>query len=528
LSASPATVSIAHRRILALLLLAGLALRLIGIGWGLPGRIADAELPIHPDEHEVWQASERLYSAPRPVDFNKGGAFYGRVGWLARAVVRASLGPDSPREFAATLLGLRWLNAAAALASAALLAAVARRLLGAAPALGAVALFLFFPVTVLDAHYARPDVLGAALSTASLAAAVAMARSGDRRWLALGGAFTGLSTAMLLSGVVGLLPLAVAALEWERSRAGAGWPRRALRCAPWLALGALAGWLLGSFEALLHLEAWRGGLALAASTHGDGGWALPLAPLGRVSLYAFGSVAAVAAYAGIPVLLASRVPGAFTVVAHLAFGYVLLGRVGFDMMRHLEFLAAPTALAAAAALSAAMRALAGPSRARTATASALAVTAALSLQLSLVYVWPMQFAEDVRYRAGRWIAENAPAGSTVGITVSYHGDRTYSPRLPADARLRPVGLMLRHDFDASRYLDAGLDYVATSDFARERADGATAPGFFRDLFDEQRYRIVARFGPALRPLCLPERLGLLRPGDLLYVRLTLYVLQRRS
>jgi hypothetical protein len=246
-----------------------------------------------------------------------------------------------------------------------------------------------------------------------------------------------------------------------------------------------------------------------------------------VSLYAFGSIAALAAYAGIPVLLASRAPGGLTVVAHLALGYVLLGRVGFDMMRHLEFLAAPTALTAAAALSAAMRALAGPVRARAATAAALALAAAVSLQLSLVYVWPMQFAEDIRYQAGRWIAEHAPPGSSVGITASYHGDRTYSPRLPADARLRRVGLMVRHDFDASRYLDAGLDYIATSDFARERADGPTAPGFFDALFDEQRYRIVARFGPTLRPLCLPERLGLLRPGDLLYVRLNLYVFERR-
>ena len=85
--AAPAARSSAYRPCLALLLLAGLALRLIGIGWGLPGRIAQGELPIHPDEHEVWRAAETLYSEPRPVDFNKGGAFYGRVGWLMRVLV---------------------------------------------------------------------------------------------------------------------------------------------------------------------------------------------------------------------------------------------------------------------------------------------------------------------------------------------------------------------------------------------------------------------------------------------------------
>jgi hypothetical protein len=87
--------------------------------------------------------------------------------------------------------------------------------------------------------------------------------------------------------------------------------------------------------------------------------------------------------------------------------------------------------------------------------------------------------------------------------------------------------MLRHDFDSSRYLDAGLDYIATSDFARERAEGPTAPGFVRALFSEERYRIVASFGPALRPICLPEWLGIRRPGDF-YTLITLYVFERRT
>lgn len=86
--------------------------------------------------------------------------------------------------------------------------------------------------------------------------------------------------------------------------------------------------------------------------------------------------------------------------------------------------------------------------------------------------------------------------------------------------------MLRRDFDSSRYLEAGLDYIATSDFARERAEGATAPAFFDALFSEKRYRIVGRFGPDYRPSCLPDWLGSRRPGDLLYVRPTVYVFER--
>ena len=355
---------VSYRAGLVLLLLAGLVLRLIGVGWGLPGRSAPDEPPFHPDEHVVWKAAETLYSAPPPSAFVYGGAFYARTGWLMRAGVHASAATQPPRDYAATLVGLRLLNAGAALVSAALLAAITRRLLGAAPALGAVALYLFFPVTVLDAHYARPDVLAAALTTASLAAAVAMARTGDRRWLALGGVCTGLATATLLSGVVGLAPLAVAALEWERGKAGARWWQSGLRAAPFAAGGALAGWLFGNLEALLHLEAWRSGLAIASSSHNEGGWALPIAQLTRVSLYAFGSAAALAGYAGIPVLIASRARGSLTVVAHLVFGYVLLARIGGDMMRHQEILAAPMALAAAAALAARDASGRGAERAR--------------------------------------------------------------------------------------------------------------------------------------------------------------------
>ena len=140
-------------------------------------------------------------------------------------------------------------------------------------------------------------------------------------------------------------------------------------------------------------------------------------------------------------------------------------------------------------------------------------------------MWPLQFSEDPRDRAGRWLAEHAPAGARVGITLSFHGDRTYAPRLPEGHRLRVEGLMLRPDFDA---VDARLEYIATSDFARERAEGPTAPGLMRALFNEKRYQMVASFAPALRPFSLPDWLGCLRPGDLLYVRPTLYVFERRS
>jgi 4-amino-4-deoxy-L-arabinose transferase-like glycosyltransferase len=519
----------AWRRTLVALLALGLALRLLGLGWGLPGQLSPGDPPFHPDEHEAFVAAETLYASPPAASFNKGGALYVRLAWIARAAARAWLGSAPPGEYAATLVLLRGLNAVLALASALLAARLGRQVGGPQVGLGAAALLLCFPGSVLDAHYARPDITSAFFSTAALACAGAVARDGGLRWLALGGACAGLATATLLSGAVGLAPLALGAFEWQRRSAGGRWLRAWARSLVPICAGALAGWLAGNLEALLHPQAWLGGLEIASSTHGAGGWSPPLRQLGRVSLYAFGSVAAVAAYLGIPVLLRSRAPGSLAIVAHLLCGYVLLGRVGFDMMRHLEFVAAPTAIAAAAALAAGTRRLArSPAQAVRAATAALALAAVLSFQLSLAYVWPMQFGEDARTRAGTWLARNAPPGASVGVTTSFYGDETYVPRFPAGHALHTARLMLRRNHDASGYLDLGLDYIATTDFARDRASGLTAPGFFEALFSGQRYRLAAVLGPGPDPLCLPDWLGSQRPGDLLYVRSTFYVFERRS
>ncbi len=517
-----------YRRVLLGLLGLGLTLRLLGLGWGLPGQVSPDEPPFHPDEHEAFVGAATLYGDPPAATFNKGGALYVRLAFVARALVRAALDPSPAREYAATLVVLRALNAAFALAAALLAAGLGRQVGGPLVGLGAAALLLSFPGAVLDAHYARPDVAGACLATAALFCAGGAAREGGRRWLALGGLFAGLATAALLSGAVALAALAAGALEWHRRGARPGWARAFVGSLAWLAAFALAGWLLGNLEALLHPRAWLGGLGIASSTHGAGGWSPPLPQLGRVAFYAFGSIAAAAGYLGIPVLLLSRAPGSAAIVAYLLCGYAALGRVGFDMMRHLEFLAAPTAIAASAALVAGARRLGRRTgRAELAAGGALALAALLAGQLSLAYVWPLQFGEDVRYRTGRWLIEHAAPGASVGVTASFYGDETYAPRFPGPHELRTFRLMLRRNHDASGYLDLGLDYIATTDFAKTRASGPSAPAFFRGLFAGDRYQLAAEIGPAWDPLCLPDRLGSQRPGDLLYLRSTFYVFERR-
>lgn len=501
-----------------------LALRLLGLGWGLPGRSAPGDPPFHPDEHVVYEQGAALYTAPGAMTFVWGGALYPRLGFAVRSAVERALAPE--RAFAATLLVLRALNAGVALASLALVAWTASRLLGPGPALAAAALFACLPGPVLDSHYARPDVWMVGFATAALACACQVARSGNRRLLLLGAGLAGLGTATLLSGAIAFPTLLAGWLE--RREPGArrgGRPARAAGGLVAIAAGGLAGYTLGSFESLLFPDAFRAGLARAAETHAGGGFVAPVALLTRVPLYAFGTPVALAGAAGVAVLWRRHTPGSRTLVVHLLTGVALLTRVGGDMMRHLHSLAPGVAIAAAAAVWAGAGVGArGRPRLAGAAAALLALT---SLQLSAAYVLPLQLGEDARQRAGRWLAEHVPAGSAIGFTVLFLGDRSYQPRLPPGHRLRPRALLLRQGFDASGYADLALDWFVTSDHAFGHAATPSARAFLRELAAGERFRRVAAFGPRGRPLCIPDVFGAVRPADLLYVRDRFVVFERR-
>ena len=211
------------------------------------------------------------------------------------------------------------------------------------------------------------------------------------------------------------------------------------------------------------------------------------------------------------------------------------------MMRYLLFIAPAAAVAATLALRAAPTAIRTLGRsaeaktgqwteaqlARVQTGSSL-VALAWTLHLSLGWVLPLQSEEDARYRAGQWIQAHAEPGSTVGMTTSYIYDWTYAPRVPVEAKLRQISLMVRSKNDSSGYLGLGLDWIAISDYALLHARGETAPQFFRDLFSGEPYRLAHPEAPPYAPLSIPLALGFRPPGDLHYVRPTFYVFQREA
>ncbi|MCH2173351.1 hypothetical protein MK489_21465 [Myxococcota bacterium] len=512
---------------LGIVLVLALALRLIGFGWGLPGSAGHDPAPIHPDEHEAFFEAANLYNAPVDMTFVKGGAFYIRLGWLARNAVEAGSELSESEALASTILVLRSISLLAGLGTVALVMWIGARVGGREVGIGAGLLLATAPFHVLDCHYARPDALTTFFATGALAFGV---RGGQRDFM-WGGVCAGLATATLLSGVIGFVSLGVLSLHRRREVAGRAPSRTALRDLQAVGLGALLGYGFGNAEAALHPSVFVDGLRAALDTHQGGVYALPWRLFVFVSPYAFGGLSLVAGFAGLVALARRREPVDVALCVQWLVGWLLLGQVGGSMMRHLEIVG-PVTLTAAAFAAVEGGRWVGRRLGREAWGSlgVLAVLGLWNLQLSLGYVLPMQWTEDARYRMGRWIVEHVPRGSSIGVTVSFYGDHSYGPRFPADATpsdYEVAGMMLRSNFDASEYLDMGIDFIATSDYARDHAAGPSARGFFRDLPQGRGYRLVAIEAPGGEPLVsLPRLAGWRRPGDLHYVQSTFYLFQR--
>lgn len=523
-------------RVLAGVLFAGLLLRMLGIGWGLPSGVIPGEPPFHPDEMAPWDEGGTLYTAPDPITFTWGGAFYFRLAWLVRAIGE---GLHPANAIAATVFTITWLrliNVAVGVASGYAVYRAGEAAFGRRAGLVAALLFLTFPAHVLECHYARPDVvqLGFTCAAAWCAAAIA-ARRVASTWRAslLGGVLAGLAIATMLWGVLALVALAAAVIVAEWSGAfDARYVKRVLGIGAAIGVAAFAGYLLGSVETFVFWDMFLNGRKRAAMMHGASHYHAPLALLFGTALYAFGSGGALAGYAG-AITAAARTrarPAGWIAVAPLAAGMVLLGMLDGNMMRYVLFLAPWIALLGGAVIDGAVERVAeragAAARVRAAVYALVTVTA---LQVPLAWVLAMHFLEDARYQTGRWVARHATGGATVAITPGFYGDWTYIARFPEGplgGRLTVDELQLRSNFDASGYLARGLDFITLSDATATSVSGDTAPAFVRELTSGDRYRAVASFGPPWEPLSLPRHLGAEMPGDLLYVRQTFTIYER--
>ncbi len=512
-----------------ILIVSGVVLRLIGIEWGLP--LIPWGVPIHPDEAVAYIEGTKLYSeaGPRAHAFLWGGCFYLRISFWTHEVINFFASSEY-ESYLYTILALRGLNVIFAMISAGLVAWIALRIGGRIQALIAMSIFLVLPAHVLSSHYARPDILLVLLLTASLACAIQTSISGSRRSLFSGSVFCGLATATMLSGVIGLLPLAFAATEWHLRRSDE--PLSPINLKKYLLVlslivpGWIAGWLLGNYEALVYTKQFLGGLQIASVTHNTGSYSSPYKFLSTTALYGFGTIVTATMYLGFIKLFKTRFPGYMILASWLILGILLLGRVGGDMMRHMLFLTPVVAIISANYLSSIATSAKTGSPMYMAGRLVVLGSIIFTMQLSLAYVLSMQIEEDPRYRVGTWLNEHALPNSLVGVTVNYKEDRSFGPRLTPGRSLKEVKLRLYGAHDLSNYLDMDLDFIVTSDFSVHHGQGEEAWQFFQSLFNDEAYKLVHLEKRGILPVSIPLLLDLSPPSDYYYTNPVFYVFAR--
>jgi len=508
--------------VLATILVAGTAIRLIGIDWGLPD--APGDRPFHPDEAYLFTAAKKLYSQPDRSTFPSwGGVLYVRMAYLV-----AALGDGALRH---GILMLRLLNVAFALVTALLVRTIGVRYYGPAIGLWAAALLLVFPEHVLSSHFGRPDVLLPMLATLSLLIALRFSGTGRRSLLFWSAVTGGVATSTLLWGLVTLAPLAVLVLV-RSGRESAPRVSRVAIGAGIILSGAVLGYAVGSVESLLHLDEYIGSRQSTAAAHASELYTIPLGFIGPISAYAFGSLTLAAAAFGVLLRLRRRMRDRdLVLLSYLVAGYLLLGFMKHQMMRYVLFLAPVVAIFAAIGIESAVQSLGrrlpgpGPVR-RFAALTVGLLPILLAGQLSLAYVLTMQQRIDVRHAAGDWLIENAAPRSLVGATLGFRGDRTYTPRLRRPPSFGSERLMMREGYDAGQYVGAELDYVVTTDYAIHYSRCENADLFFAHLRDPAHFALAASIEPAWSPFRLADWLAP-PPPDLLYSQLRFYIYEKQ-
>jgi len=276
---------------LVAMLAVGLALRLVGLTWGLPD--ATHLFSYHPDEfHSLRGALSLAFGDPNPHFFNYGSLYLYLVA-LAAALADCSLftsvaqavpgGPVMPEAIRAWTLDARVVTVIMGLGTIAAVWALGRRLWGERGGLAAGLLLALAPLHVLHSHYATVDVPGALFVALALLFAVRMARAMTLRDAAWAGVAAGLAASVKYSGgLVLAAPLTAWIAAWWHARATAEAerpPLAALLLPPVLALAAFAA--TSPYTFLDWPSAWRDiSFEMAHMRAGDDLWLLATWPSG--------------------------------------------------------------------------------------------------------------------------------------------------------------------------------------------------------------------------------------------------------
>ena len=182
-----------HRDLL-LIFAGALALRLIGLPWGLPN--AEHFYSYHPDEIFLLLPSFGFLRGDwNPHFFNYGTFYIYLVGLATKAVAALGLfSLNSPDMGLLYSLG-RLLTALLGAGTVALTYLIGEQLGGRRLAIGAAALLALAPLHLVNSHFATVDVPGTFFLVLGIYACLRIIYQGDLKWYLLAGAAMGLASA---------------------------------------------------------------------------------------------------------------------------------------------------------------------------------------------------------------------------------------------------------------------------------------------------------------------------------------------
>lgn len=466
-----------------------LAIRLIGIGWGLPNEVRNQSL--HPDEPILWMYSQRI--EPTRARFDPGfynyGTLYLTLLRLSTDVVRGYGGGPTDRSPQAEWqaigryhLGGRILSALAGAGMAWAVFSILLRLGSLTGAAFGGAAMALAPGVVVHSRFQTVDVVAALFLILSLSYALKLLpRAGESpslvRIAALAGLFAGLSAGVKYTGILALLALGAACLYLPRG----------VRLVPFLVgVGtSLLAFLLTTPGAFLNtakfIQDFGYEMRHTATGHGlvfagtSVGYLYHLASLSA----GLGAVTMLIGLAGLAAGLLRKKPWAFVLAAFALSYYVLIGRAEVKFFRYVIPLTPVLAVGFGWLIG---RAQENTNRRwRWMTIGGIIGLGGATSQTSINTYW--MATPDVRDEAGAYLKEKAGTGSVALVADPWFQTPTLFPdtALPRSVPFRqreearraathprvlryvPENPDERFDWDP-RVLDENPDFVAYSSF----------------------------------------------------------------
>lgn len=473
---------------MAAVLVVAVALRVWGIGYGLPW------LFYHHDEPQIVLRALRFGTGDfNPHNFQWPGmpllylAFLSYAGWFAVGRLagwwagREGFAASYFQDPSAFYLLARVQTVAFGAWTVVLAHGLGRAAYGVPVGIAAA---LGLALNALHAHYshfAHPVTAVTAFTVLGLWAAVRLAHDGGRRDLAIGAIALGAGTSTQYHAVLLAVPLGLAVAMRAASEPGARvrwFARGAL-----LALGGLAGFLALTPYALLDFASFRADIAwITAKAEGVqlGFRVDPLANLGRFLAVgitqAYGVPLAIAVTAGAAFALLRRTRADLLLLAYEAAYFVLASRATLTNDRYVLPQMVPGLLLAARMVAeGAARWL--PPAARWNAARAAAPALAIGLlsaptALELVRTNVTMTRGDTRVDALRWCEANVPADSRVVLDMQKFWNTATAPLAENRARIEERVAEIRGGLRGGGHGRAYLEYY------RYRLEHPHAPAYY--------------------------------------------------